>query len=227
MSTTGGADARQYVLRTAKENDVKFIRLWFTDILGNLKGFAITDAELESALEDGMAFDGSTVEGFARHDEADMVAMPDPTTFSVLPWRPRQNAVARMFCDVLRPDGTPFEGDSRFVLKRALERAEVALKEDLGKGYRALRALEKRHAGTQAAVEAKSQADGIWNDPAARKKIEGAATSAAAGKLLRSAKNYLSNNMKPIARKKLEEVMRKFPGSPEARDAKKLLLRTR
>jgi glutamine synthetase len=123
MSTTGGDDARQYVLRTAKENDVKFIRLWFTDILGNLKGFAITDAELETALEDGMAVDGSTVEGFARHDEADMVAMPDPTTFSVLPWRPRQNAVARMFCDVLRPDGWPFEGDSRFVLKLALERA--------------------------------------------------------------------------------------------------------
>jgi len=123
MMVIGGADARQYVLRTAKENDVKFIRLWFTDILGNLKGFAITDAELESALEYGMAFDGSTVQGFARHDEADMVAMPEPTTFSVLPWRPRQNAVARMFCDVLRPDGTPFEGDSRYVLKRSLERA--------------------------------------------------------------------------------------------------------
>jgi len=123
MMVMGGADARQYVLRTAKENDVKFIRLWFTDILGNLKGFAITDAELESALEYGMAFDGSTLQGFARHDEADMVAMPEPTTFSVLPWRPRQNAVARMFCDVLRPDGTPFEGDSRYVLKRSLERA--------------------------------------------------------------------------------------------------------
>ena len=119
----GSADARQYVLRTAKENDVKFIRLWFTDILGNLKGFAITDAELESALEYGMAFDGSTVQGFARRDEADMVAMPDPMTFSVLPWRPRQNAVARMFCDVLRPDGTPFEGDPRHVLKQTLERA--------------------------------------------------------------------------------------------------------
>jgi len=91
--------------------------------LGNLKGFAITDAELESALEYGMAFDGSTVEGFARRDESDMVAMPDPTTFALLPWRPRQNAVARMFCDVLRPDGTPFEGDSRFVLKQTLERA--------------------------------------------------------------------------------------------------------
>jgi glutamine synthetase len=123
MAMSGNDEARQYVLRMAKENDVKFIRLWFTDILGNLKGFAITDAELEDALEVGMAFDGSTVEGFARHDEADMVAMPDPTTFSVLPWRPRQNAVARMFCDVLRPDGSSFEGDSRLVLKRALDKA--------------------------------------------------------------------------------------------------------
>ena len=123
MAMSGNDEARQYVLRMAKENDVKFIRLWFTDILGNLKGFAITDAELEDALEVGIAFDGSTVEGFARQDEADMVAMPDPTTFSVLPWRPRQNAVARMFCDVLRPDGSSFEGDSRLVLKRALEKA--------------------------------------------------------------------------------------------------------
>ncbi len=123
MATTQLDDARQYVLRMAKENDVKFIRLWFTDILGNLKGFAITDAELEGALQHGMAFDGSTVEGFARSDESDMVAMPDPTTFSVLPWRPRQNAVARMFCDVLRPTGGPFEGDPRYVLKVALERA--------------------------------------------------------------------------------------------------------
>lgn len=123
MATTQLDDARQYVLRMAKENDVKFIRLWFTDILGNLKGFAITDAELEGALQHGMAFDGSTVEGFARSDESDMVAMPDPTTFSVLPWRPRQNAVARMFCDVARPTGGPFEGDPRYVLKIALERA--------------------------------------------------------------------------------------------------------
>jgi glutamine synthetase len=123
MASPHEDDARQYVFRTAKENDVKFIRLWFTDILGNLKGFAITDAELEGALQYGMAFDGSTVAGFARFDENDMVAMPDPMTFSILPWRPRQNAVARMFCDVLRPDGTSFEGDPRFVLKQALERA--------------------------------------------------------------------------------------------------------
>jgi glutamine synthetase len=123
MTTTRDDEARQYVLRSAKENDVKFIRLWFTDILGSLKGFAITEAELAGALEYGMAFDGSAIEGYARRDESDMVAMPDPTTFSILPWRPRQNAVARMFCDVVRPDGTPFEGDPRAVLKRTLDRA--------------------------------------------------------------------------------------------------------
>ena len=123
MAIDGTDEARQFVLQTAKENDVKFIRLLFTDILGNLKGFAITHAELDSALEFGMAFDGSTVEGFARRDESDMVAMPDPTTFQLLPWRPRQNAVARMFCDILRPGGAPFEGDPRFVLKQTLEKA--------------------------------------------------------------------------------------------------------
>ena len=116
-------DPREYVLRTARENDVKFIRMWFTDILGNLKGFAITVAELEGALEQGMAFDGSAIEGYARAAESDMVAVPDPTTFSILPWRPRQNAVARMFCDVVRPGGEPFPGDPRHVLKQNLDRA--------------------------------------------------------------------------------------------------------
>ena len=123
MQLNGKDDAREYVLRTAKENDVKFIRLWFSDILGGLKGVAITVAELESALEHGMAFDGSSIEGFVRVDEHDMVAMPDPTTFAILPWRPQQNAVARMFCDILLPSGEPFEGDPRYVLKRNLKRA--------------------------------------------------------------------------------------------------------
>ena len=122
----GHGDPRDYVLRMAKDNDVRFIRLWFTDILGSLKGFAITVEELEGALDRGMAFDGSAVEGFARVDESDMVAMPDPATFSILPWRPRQNAVARVFCDITRPDGEPFEGDSRYVLKTALKRASDA-----------------------------------------------------------------------------------------------------
>ena len=123
MAAVHAMEAQQYVLRNAKENDVKFVRFWFTDILGNLKGFAVTEAELEGALEHGMAFDGSTVQGFARRDESDMVAVPDPNTFSILPWRPRQNAVARMFCDILRPSGEPFEGDPRHVLKAAIDRA--------------------------------------------------------------------------------------------------------
>jgi glutamine synthetase len=116
-------EAKEYVMSMVRENDVKFIRLWFTDILGALKGFAITAQELEEALEQGVGFDGSSIEGFARLDESDMVAMPDPTTFRILPWRPKQNAVARMICDVLTPAWEPFEGDPRYVLKRNLERA--------------------------------------------------------------------------------------------------------
>ncbi len=123
LMTTEREEAREYVLGMVREHDVKFIRLWFTDILGALKGFAITAQELEEALEQGVGFDGSSIEGFARIDESDMVAMPDPTTFRILPWRPRQNAVARMFCDVLTPQWQPFEGDPRFVLKQTLERA--------------------------------------------------------------------------------------------------------
>ena len=114
----------EYVLKMAKEHDVKFIRLWFTDILGFLKNFAITVDELERALEEGMGFDGSSIAGFARIDESDMVALPDPDTFQLLSWRAREHhAVARMFCDILRPGGQPFEGDPRYVLKRNLKRA--------------------------------------------------------------------------------------------------------
>ncbi len=124
MATRTKEESKQYVLKMAKEHDVKFIRLWFTDILGFLKSFAITVEELEGALEEGMGFDGSSIEGFARIDESDMVALPDPDTFQLLPWRPREHqAVARMFCDVLRPGGDPFEGDPRYVLKRNLKRA--------------------------------------------------------------------------------------------------------
>jgi glutamine synthetase len=115
---------KEYVLKAARENDVRFIRLWFTDILGFLKSFAITISELEEALEDGMGFDGSSIEGYARIDESDMIAMPDPGTFAILPWRPREhNAVGRMFCDVLRPGGEPYVRDPRFVLKKNLARA--------------------------------------------------------------------------------------------------------
>jgi glutamine synthetase len=117
-------EGKEYVLRAAKEQDVKFIRAWFTDILGNLKSVAITVEELETALEEGVGFDGSSIEGFARIDESDMIAMPDPNTFVVLPWRPRdRKRVARIFCDILQPNGDPFEGDPRYILKRNLKRA--------------------------------------------------------------------------------------------------------
>jgi len=124
MENRSSKESKEYILKVAKEHDVKFIRLWFTDILGILKGFAITVGELEGALEQGMGFDGSSIQGFARIDESDMVAMPDPDTFELLPWRPRvHHAVARMFCDIQKPGGEVFEGDPRYVLKRNLKRA--------------------------------------------------------------------------------------------------------
>jgi glutamine synthetase len=124
MTTKSREEGKEYVLNMAKEHDVKFIRLWFTDILGMLKSFAITAEELDNALTQGMGFDGSSIQGFARIDESDMIAMPDPDTFQLLPWRPKEhNAVARMFCDVLRPGGEPFEGDPMYVLKENLKRA--------------------------------------------------------------------------------------------------------
>lgn len=115
--------AKEQVLKMAKEQDVKFIRLWFTDILGFLKSVAITVEELERALKEGIGFDGSSIEGFARIDESDMVAMPDPLTFRILPWRPKRHAIARVFCDIVKPGGEPFEGDPRHVLKQNLKRA--------------------------------------------------------------------------------------------------------
>jgi glutamine synthetase len=113
-----------YVLRTVEERDIRFIRLWFTDVLGFLKSFAITPAELEAAFDEGMGFDGSAIEGFARVQESDMLARPDPATFQILPWRPDQQGVARMFCDILTPEGEPFAGDPRAVLSRAIGRAQ-------------------------------------------------------------------------------------------------------
>ncbi|MDI6828140.1 MAG: glutamine synthetase family protein, partial [Armatimonadota bacterium] len=116
--------AKEQVLKKAKEHNVKFIRLWFTDILGFLKSFAITFNELETALEEGIGFDGSSIEGFVRIDESDMIAMPDVSTFQLLPWRTKPDVgVARIFCDIYLPDGTPYEGDPRYVLKKAVERA--------------------------------------------------------------------------------------------------------
>jgi len=109
---------KQDVMKQVEEKDVSFIQFWFTDVLGILKSFAITPSELEEGLEEGMGFDGSSIEGFARIEESDMIAMPDPATFQFLPWRPQDRPVARMFCDILRPDGSDYEGDSRYVLKR-------------------------------------------------------------------------------------------------------------
>lgn len=112
------------ILKLVKEHKVKFIRLWFTDVLGFLKGFAITTDELEGALEDGMGFDGSSIEGFARIEESDMIARPDLDTFAIIPWRSGEDyGVARMFCDIYEPSGKPFEGDPRYVLKRNLAKA--------------------------------------------------------------------------------------------------------
>ncbi len=115
---------KEYVLKQVKEQNVKFIRLWFTDVLGFLKSFSILPAELEDAFDEGMGFDGSSIEGFARIEESDVIAKPDPNTFVILPWRVSDGTnVARMFCDILNPDGSPYEGDPRYVLKRNLKKA--------------------------------------------------------------------------------------------------------
>ncbi len=110
------------VMELIKKYDVKFVRFWFTDVLGQLKSFAVPIEELEVAFEEGMGFDGSSIKGFVGIEESDMVAVPDPTTFAILPWRPKEKAVARMFCDVYLPEGKPYEGDPRYVLKRNLEK---------------------------------------------------------------------------------------------------------
>ena len=109
------------VEKIVKEKHISFIQFWFTDVLGMLKSFAITPSELEEGLTEGMGFDGSSIEGFARIQESDMIAKPDPTTFQLVPWRVGDRPVARMFCDILNPDGTPYEGDPRYVFKRLLK----------------------------------------------------------------------------------------------------------
>lgn len=114
---------KQKALELAKRNKVRFIRFWFSDLLGLLKSFDITIDEFENALEEGMGFDGSSIEGFARIDESDMIAMPDIDTFQILPWKTADNSVvARVFCDIYAPDGKPYQGDPRWVLKKNLER---------------------------------------------------------------------------------------------------------
>ena len=108
---------KEDVLRIVEDKQIKFVRFWFTDVLGSLKSFAVTPAELEGAFDEGMGFDGSSIEGFARIEESDMVAYPDPSTFAVLPWRAGAGGTARMFCDIKHPDGEPFDGDPRNVLQ--------------------------------------------------------------------------------------------------------------
>ena len=112
-----------FVLRTLEERNIRFVRLWFTDVLGFLKSVAIAPAELQSAFSEGIGFDGSAIEGFARMTESDMLAKPDPTSFSILPWRTEAPGAARMFCDITMPDGTPSPSDPRNVLRRTLNKA--------------------------------------------------------------------------------------------------------
>ncbi|NYT00622.1 MAG: glutamine synthetase, partial [Methanocellales archaeon] len=115
-------NTKEDVFKAIDKLEVKFVRLWFTDVLGQLKSFAITPRELEGAFDEGMGFDGSSIQGFARIDESDMIAKPDPATFQIIPWRPKDNTVARMFCDILEPNGSPYKGDPRYILKKNLEK---------------------------------------------------------------------------------------------------------
>src|SRR4051794_13086114 len=120
---TGMDKQQEFVLRTLEERDIRFVRLWFTDVLGFLKSVAVAPAELEGAFDEGIGFDGSAIEGFARVAESDMLARPDPGTFQILPWRSESPGTARMFCDIVLPDGTPSYADPRQVLKRTLSKA--------------------------------------------------------------------------------------------------------
>jgi glutamine synthetase len=123
MSSDQMSKQQEFVLRTIEERDIRFIRLWFTDVLGTLKSVAIAPAELSGAFEEGIGFDGSAIEGFARRHESDMLAKPDPATFSILPWRTEAPGAARMFCDITLPNGEPSPTDPRHVLRRTLAKA--------------------------------------------------------------------------------------------------------
>jgi len=120
-ATSDPAD-RKRVLESVQADGVQMVLLWFTDLEGHLKSFAITPWQLEDALNDGMGFDGSSITGFNAIEESDMVAIPDPTTYAVMPWREGETKTVRMICDIVTPDGKPYEGDPRHVLRRALER---------------------------------------------------------------------------------------------------------
>src|SRR5687767_1120505 len=122
MRATSSTEARRDVLARVRDEGVQFILLWFTDLEGHLKSFAITPSEVEAALDDGMGFDGSSITGFNAIEESDMVAIPDPTTFRIMPSRPGETIVGRMICDVVTPNGEPYEGDPRYMLRKALDR---------------------------------------------------------------------------------------------------------
>src|ERR687887_2230359 len=119
---TSSEEARKDVLRRVKQEGVQFLLLWFSDLEGHLKSFAITESEIADALDDGMGFDGSSITGFNAIEESDMVAIPDPGTFQIMPARAGETKVCRMICDVVTPDGEPYAGDPRYVLRRALQR---------------------------------------------------------------------------------------------------------
>ena len=125
------------VQKFVKDKNVSFIQFWFTDVLGKLKSFSVTPSELEEGMAEGMGFDGSSIEGFARIEESDMIALPDPKTFQLIPWRPSDRPVARMFCDIMNPDGTPYMGDPRY-------RAEEDPRQDLQAGLHLLRGPRAR-----------------------------------------------------------------------------------
>jgi glutamine synthetase len=119
---TSSEDSRKRTLSRIEKEGIEFVLLWFTDIEGHLKSFAVTPSEIEAALDDGMGFDGSSITGFNAIEESDMVAIPDPETFQLMPWKQGETKVARMICDIVTPDGKPYEGDPRYVLRRALDR---------------------------------------------------------------------------------------------------------
>src|ERR1700729_4395373 len=124
MTTTDRPLTADDVISIVAERDIRFIRLWFTDVLGQLKSFSMNVTELTDAFEGGMGFDGSSITGFNAIEESDMIAVPDASTFAALPWRPEEAGSARMFCDIQTPERTPYEGDPRHVLRRALQRME-------------------------------------------------------------------------------------------------------
>src|SRR6187402_3359174 len=146
---TSNEDSRKVVLRRVEKEKAEFVLLWFTDLEGHLKSFAITPHELEAALDDGMGFDGSSITGFNAIEESDMVAIPDPVTFQLMPWREGETKVARMICDVVTPDGKPYEGDPRYVLRRALDRMRSLGFDTFNVGPELEYFLFKDHKGTE------------------------------------------------------------------------------